>query len=76
MGYLRLRQGRYGEALTAFGRSSQLDPSDTVSLCMIGYTLEKLGRNEQAMKLYERALKLKPQDEMATQLIAGLNSHE
>jgi Flp pilus assembly protein TadD len=75
-GYLRLRQTRTGDALEAFLHATQLDPSDTVSLCMVGYTLQKLGRSAEARACYEQALKITPRDEMATQLMAGLDLHE
>jgi Tfp pilus assembly protein PilF len=76
LGYLRLKQDRPREALIAFERASSLDPSDTVSLCMIGYALEKLGRADLSGKYYQKALQIQPTDEMASQLMARLDSHE
>jgi Flp pilus assembly protein TadD len=76
LGYVRLRQSRVEEALTSFQKASAADPRDTVSLCMIGYAMEKLGRSGEALQYYSRALKLKPGDDMAAQLMAGVNLHE
>jgi tetratricopeptide (TPR) repeat protein len=76
LGYLRLRQGQAREALGAFEKASELDPSDTVSLCMIGYALEKIGRADLSAGYYAQALKIQPHDEMASQLMARLDSHE
>jgi Tfp pilus assembly protein PilF len=76
LGYLDLRQSRDNEALDAFAHASRLEPTDTVSLCMVGVALGKLGRANQAMECYRQVLKLKPHDEMATQLMARLDSHE
>ena len=50
--------------------ASALDPADTVSLCMVGVALEKLGRAAEAFQCYVQALKLKPGDDLATRLMA------
>ncbi|MGA3065303.1 MAG: tetratricopeptide repeat protein [Tepidisphaeraceae bacterium] len=75
-GYLQLRLEHLPDALEAFRLASRLDQSDTVSLCMIGLTLDKLGRAKQAAAFYQRALQLNPHDQMAAQLMARLDSHE
>jgi tetratricopeptide (TPR) repeat protein len=72
-GYIRLRQGKPDEALAVFRKASALDKDDTVSLCMVGYTLEKMGQNAQAVKYYAQALRLKPGDELAKNLMAGVD---
>jgi Flp pilus assembly protein TadD len=76
MGYLRLRQDRLADALTSFNKAAVLDRTDTVSLCMIGYVLEKMGRPRQAMDYYAQALKLRPQDELASRLMAQVDLNE
>jgi Tfp pilus assembly protein PilF len=76
LGYVRLRQNRLKEAQTAFQKASTLDPKDTVSLCMIGYVLEKSGRGEEAAQYYGKALRMKPGDDMASRLLAGLDTRE
>jgi tetratricopeptide (TPR) repeat protein len=75
-GYLRLEQSKYQDALDLFTRAHQLDPNDTVSLCMIGLSLEKLGHKDRASGWFVQALKISPADEMATQLMTQLDSHE
>jgi hypothetical protein len=40
---------------------------------MIGYVLGKGGKPEQAAQYYGRALKLKPDDELAAKLLASVN---
>jgi tetratricopeptide (TPR) repeat protein len=72
LGYVRLKQGKLPEALQSFKMASELDDHDTVSLCMVGYTFEKMGQHEAAMKCYARVMKIKPGDDMATQLLAGV----
>ncbi|MGH7176855.1 MAG: tetratricopeptide repeat protein [Tepidisphaeraceae bacterium] len=76
LGYLRLRQDRLPDALAAFTRASQLDRSDTVSLCMVGYVLQKTGKPEQAMRFYAVALKMRPRDEMASKLMASVDLND
>jgi Flp pilus assembly protein TadD len=73
LGYLRLRQDRMNDALTAFQKASALSPSDPVALCMIGYVMEKTGNGEQAFSYYARALQVKPGDEMAAKLLAAMD---
>lgn len=75
-GYLRLREERLADALTSFNRAYTLDRTDTVSLCMIGYVLEKMGRQAQAMNYYAQALQLKPNDELASRLMANIDLSE
>jgi Flp pilus assembly protein TadD len=76
LGYLRLRQEKHHDALQAFTKASTLDRKDSVAICMVGYVFEKIGRSDAAMKCYAKALKLKPNDEMASQLMAGLNLND
>ena len=40
---------------------------------MIGYVYEKIGRNDEAMQCYAKALKINPGDELATQLMASVD---
>lgn len=76
VGYLRLRQQRLSEALTAFQRASVLDGRDPVSVCMVGFVLEKMGHADQAIEYYGKALRLKPNDELATKLMASVETGE
>jgi superkiller protein 3 len=76
LGYLRLREEKLPEALNAFRRASTLDAQDPVSVCMIGYVMEKSGHPEQALKYYAKALRLKPDDELATKLMASVETGE
>ena len=61
------------EAYASFTRANQLDPSDTVSLCMVGLTLDRMGRKEQATDCFQQALRMKPGDQMAGQLLTNLD---
>lgn len=76
VGYMKLRENKLADSLVAFQRASQIDRTDTVSLCMIGYVLERSGKSDQAMQYYSKALKLKPQDELASKLMASVDTGE
>jgi tetratricopeptide (TPR) repeat protein len=76
LGYLRLEQSQFSQAHEAFALASRLDPADTVALCMVGLTLDKLGRAQEAAAFYQQALKIKPDDDMAARLMAHLDLHE
>jgi Flp pilus assembly protein TadD len=76
MGYLRMRQSRMKDALVEFQTASTLNRSDPIALCMIGYVLEKQGKTEQATWYYAQALKIKPNDELATSLMASVDTRE
>jgi Flp pilus assembly protein TadD len=43
---------------------------------MVGYTLQKLGRADEASRYYAKALKMKPGDEMARKLMASVDLRE
>jgi protein O-GlcNAc transferase len=72
LGYLRLRQERYSDAMAAFRTASTLDRTDPVCLCMMGYVLEKTGRADQAAPFFAKALRLRPNDELAMKLMASI----
>jgi tetratricopeptide (TPR) repeat protein len=76
LGYIRLKQNQLTESLAAFRQAFECDQTDTVSLCMVGYVLEKTGQNDQAAKCYARALQMKPNDEMARQLLAAVDPQD
>ena len=76
MGYLRLQQNKLPEAFVSFRKASQLDSADPVSLCMSGLVLEKMGRSNEAIRYYSQALKIKPNDELATSLLAKAQVQE
>jgi tetratricopeptide (TPR) repeat protein len=76
MGYVLLRENRLDDAHASFVQASRLDQNDTVSICMVGLTLDRLGRSREAAQWYQRALKLSPGDDMASQLLARLDVHE
>jgi Tfp pilus assembly protein PilF len=76
LGYLRIKQNKMKDALVAFEKSSGLDPADTVSVCMIGYVHEKSGRKDKAMEFYAKALLAKPNDPLASRLMAGIDLHD
>jgi tetratricopeptide (TPR) repeat protein len=73
LGCLRLRQDRLADALVAFNKVSSRDNADALSLCMSGYVLQKLGRKQEALEDYNKALQREPNDPLARQLMAGID---
>jgi Flp pilus assembly protein TadD len=73
LGYTHLRQDKLSNSMADFQKASSLDQRDTVSMCMIGYALQKMGKSDQAMQYYAKALRIKPGDDMATQLMAEVD---
>jgi Flp pilus assembly protein TadD len=63
-------------ALAAFRKASNLDDHDAVSICMTGLVLEKMGRSNEAVRYYSQALKIKPNDELASSLLAKVQVQE
>ena len=43
---------------------------------MTGFVLEKMGRSNEAVRYYSQALKIKPNDELATSLLAKVQVDE
>ena len=76
LGYLSLSQGNLDAALVSFVAANKLDPRDTVTLCMVGYVLEKQKKPQAAAKWYARALQIRPGDAMARKLMAGVDVNE
>jgi Tfp pilus assembly protein PilF len=55
-----VREKKYEEALRAFKRSIELDPSFIMPYGNMGIAMEKLGRTDEAIKLNEQALSIDP----------------
>lgn len=70
LGYLRMEQQRWPDALRSFTKASELDPKDPLAVCMIGLVHERMGQSEEAMKYYGRALQIQPGDRLATELLS------
>jgi Flp pilus assembly protein TadD len=73
LGYLRLRQNRLADALSAFIAANQLDPQDSLSVTMTGYIYEKRGMKKEATQCYAKALQLHPGDELAERLMQKMH---
>jgi protein O-GlcNAc transferase len=74
MGYAQLRLKELDAAYGSFLRASELDPKDTVSICMTGLALDRLGRGREAAECYQRALKISPGDDLASRLLARMDT--
>ena len=61
LGFIRLRQGRYAEALELIGKALSLKPEGKV-LSNYGSALQKLGRLDEALAIYDKAMAANPDD--------------
>ncbi|HEY8750285.1 MAG TPA: tetratricopeptide repeat protein [Tepidisphaeraceae bacterium] len=73
IGYVQLRESKFDAALKSFKTANDLDKADTTAICMVGYTLTKMGREREAAAFYAQALRVKPGDDMASELMAQID---
>jgi tetratricopeptide (TPR) repeat protein len=64
--------GRHAEAAQALGEAVRLDPRDVESLSRLAYCESELGRIDDARGHAQAALALRPDDQLARQLLAAL----
>jgi len=62
LGHAYLLKREYDRALSEGQRAVELNPNSATSATMFGWTLRSVGRYEDAIKEYERALRLDPLD--------------
>ena len=62
-GYALFRMERYREALGVFNSALSIDPNNTEVLESLAITYENLGKFDDAIKIYEKLLKLHPDSE-------------
>src|SRR5450631_2193811 len=60
LGFLRYEQGRFLEALSLLGAALQTRPAFPPALLNCAVVLEALGRREEALAYYDKALAIKP----------------
>lgn len=74
LGHCLIEGGRAGEALGPLNRAETLRPDSPATLFDLGRALEALGQKERALRVYKRALELKPDYVEAQQRIAALEA--
>ena len=60
LGSLKVRQGKYDEALEALSQAAQLDPQDADTFQNLGVVLAEKGLREPAETAFRRAIRLAP----------------
>lgn len=70
LGYVRMKQSRFNDALVCFTRATAADRTDSVSLSMAGVALSKLGKNAEAIAMYRKALAVDPREALALRALA------
>jgi predicted Zn-dependent protease len=63
---------KYDEALTALRQLNQESPDNPDLLNLIGFTLRKIGKTDEALDYYDRALALNPQHRGANEYLGEL----
>ena len=76
LGYVRLKQDRLMQSLTAFQLASVLNHTDAVSVCMQALVLKRMGQADEAKACYARAKAMTEQNASAGQLLATINPAE
>jgi tetratricopeptide (TPR) repeat protein len=73
-GWLYYEQGRMPQALAAFERATELNPSNVAALGFRGAALVMLGRPNEALAPIEQAMRLSPRDRLLLvwQMFAGV----
>ena len=72
LGYLHLRHNELPQALEAFTKSAQLSTDNSVSMCMVGFTYQRMSQKSEAEKYYRQVLAVNPKDPLALQLMASI----
>ena len=70
LGYVRLKQERYDDAIVCFSRAGALDRTHSTSLSMTAFALERQGKVAEAASMYRQALAIDPRDELALRALA------
>ncbi|HEV2394741.1 MAG TPA: tetratricopeptide repeat protein [Verrucomicrobiae bacterium] len=60
LGWLRMAQGKYDDALDALGRAAKLDPQDAEVQDFIGLALTQKGQREPAETAFRKAIQIDP----------------
>jgi Tfp pilus assembly protein PilF len=70
LGFVRLKQERYDDAMRSLKTATVLDANDAVAFCLMGQVMMRQGKPDEALAFYGKALKVNPRDEMAQKLMA------
>ena len=61
LGEVRFSQKRFGEAAELFGKLAEIEPANASAHSNLGASLHSMGRIEEALRSYERALAIDPE---------------
>jgi tetratricopeptide (TPR) repeat protein len=65
IGIIQFRQGKYREAVNAFGQAADIDPACTDALFNKSLALVNLGKDTGALRALDKVVKLNPGDQEA-----------
>jgi ribosomal protein S12 methylthiotransferase accessory factor len=73
MGFCHFKRGEHEQAVAAFQRVIDLDPTSAIDYANLGVNLEALGEPQKAIECYRVALTLDPEIEFARSHLARLS---
>jgi ribosomal protein S12 methylthiotransferase accessory factor len=73
MGYCHFKRGEHEQAVAAFQRVIDLDPTSAIDYANLGVNLEALGEPQKAVECYRMALTLDPGIEFARSHLTRLS---
>jgi ribosomal protein S12 methylthiotransferase accessory factor len=73
IGYCHFKRGEHAQAVAAFQRVIELDPSSAIDYANLGINLEAMGESQKAIECYRMALALDPGIEFASHHLAKLS---
>lgn len=80
LGNVYLKTGKHALAEYHFRKALELNPANATLACCVGTVLEKLGRREEALVLYDHAKAVAPESALArfkrVRLLVRLKRHE
>jgi Flp pilus assembly protein TadD len=68
--------GRHSEALAKFEEANRLRPNDVESLMCVGLTKAKLGHEDDAERIFSRALEMEPENWLVLYNLGNICLHE
>jgi ribosomal protein S12 methylthiotransferase accessory factor len=74
MGFCHFKRGEHEQALAAFQRVIELDPSSAIDYANLGVNYQALGQNDQARDCFRVALSLDPGIDFARARLSQLES--
>jgi len=63
------KQRNWADAAYTLQKAERLAPTDSTILCMLGYSAQELGKKDEAVSFYQKAVDVNPKDSWANELL-------